>query len=335
MSEHAKLLLDSSPLKPDSVASSPTAEPGSPVRLDDPTTPSPTCMVSRSTHSTQNKCPAKDMTQFSTEVSCVHKLTKVNHEQLQTFAKYPQAEQLIFLAGSIFSLAHHQPLLVPTDAPIVLPKKLQGKILDYASIVMLDPSVPAYHNEKIGAVKLLMDLIITNGVSWGFTNKMKDDHHQMKAVKDEAGGALTTRRNGIKNTITASLGDASHLGETLCPNTLNIVELMEALISQQKVKTIKIDVALCGCVAVLRQVVTEDPSNKYWTTVDSELENLQVKYPNPVKMSKFIKKHMLDPDFKTYGAANIPKLSRPSASRTCYPQASAPAVASGSGSVAS
>ncbi|KAJ7796772.1 hypothetical protein B0H14DRAFT_3494448 [Mycena olivaceomarginata] len=332
MSERAELLLDSSPLKPDSVAGSPTAEPGSPVRPDDPTTPSPTCTVSRST---QNKRPAEDMTQFATEVSRVHKLTKVDHKQLQTFSKYPQAEQLIFLAGSIFSLAHHQRLLVPTDTPIVLPKKLQGKILDYASIVMLNPSVPAYRNEKIGAVKLLTDLITTNGVLWGFTDDMKDDCHQMKAVKDKAGGALTTRQNGIKNMITASLGDAPPLGETLRSNTLNIVELTEALISQQKVKTIKIDVALCGCVAVLRQVVTEDPSNKYWTTVDSELENLQVKYPDPVKMSKFIKKHILDPDFKTYGATDIPGLSRPSASRARRPQASASAVASGSGSVAS
>jgi hypothetical protein len=82
---------------------------------------------------------------------------------------------------------------------------------------MLDPSIPAYRNEKIGAVKLLtvrnlpscrfcslrlsQDLITTNGVSWGFADEMKDDRHQMKAVKDEAGGALTTRRNGIKNTV--------------------------------------------------------------------------------------------------------------------------------------
>jgi hypothetical protein len=35
------------------------------------------------------------------------------------------------------------------------------------------------------------------------------------------------------------------------------------------------------------QVVTEDPSNKYWTTVDSKLENLRVKYPDPVKMSNY------------------------------------------------
>lgn len=84
MSERAELLFDSSPLKPDSVAGSPTAEPGSPVCPDDPTTSSPTCTVS---HSTQNRHPAEDMTQFATEVSHVHKLIKVNHEQLQTFSK--------------------------------------------------------------------------------------------------------------------------------------------------------------------------------------------------------------------------------------------------------
>ncbi|KAJ7854421.1 hypothetical protein B0H14DRAFT_3449624 [Mycena olivaceomarginata] len=54
-----------------------------------------------------------------------------------------------------------------------------------------------------------------------------------------------------------------------------------------------------------------------------------------IVLPKFIKKHMLDPDFKTYSAADIPGLSRPSASRTHRPQASASAVASGSGSVAS
>ncbi|KAJ7846977.1 hypothetical protein B0H14DRAFT_3454039 [Mycena olivaceomarginata] len=120
-----------------------------------------------------------------------------------------QSSSFFYVAGSIFSLAHHQRLLVPTDTPIVLPKKLQGKILDYTSIVMLDPSIPAYRNEKIGAVKLLTDLITTNGVSWGFADEMKDDRHQMKAVKDEAGGALTTRRNGIIRFVSSSTAGAS------------------------------------------------------------------------------------------------------------------------------
>jgi hypothetical protein len=51
-------------------------------------------------------------------------------------AQYAQAEQLIFLAGSIFSLAHHQRLLVPTDTPIVLPKKLQVRTYLFGLLIL-------------------------------------------------------------------------------------------------------------------------------------------------------------------------------------------------------
>ncbi|KAJ7302556.1 hypothetical protein DFH08DRAFT_939411 [Mycena albidolilacea] len=329
LSQLAELPLDSSPLKPDSLPNSPIRR--SPVRLDDPTTPSPTRTVAQTV---QHKRPAEDMTQFATEMSRVHKLTKVDHDQLQTFAKYPQAEKLIFLAGSVLSLAHHQRLIAPSEALIVLPKKLQGKILDNASILILDSSIPAYRNEKIGPVKLLTDLVISHGVSWGFTDAMKGDRDQMKAVKDDIGGALTSRRNGVKHTILGSRGNDPAPGQTLRSDALNIVELTEALISQQKLLTLKIDVALCGRVALLRQVITEAPGNAYWTTVDTELANLRNKHPVAADLSRFIKRHVLDPDFKTYGSVDIPGLARASGSRPRRPQASLSAAASGSASTA-
>ncbi|KAJ7305500.1 hypothetical protein DFH08DRAFT_1089035 [Mycena albidolilacea] len=279
LSQLAELPLDSSPLKPDSLPNSPIRR--SPVRLDNPTTPSPTRSIAQTV---QHKRPAEDMTQFATEISRVHKLTKSFH------------------------------------SPITSDSSHQGKILDNVSILILDSSIPAYRNEKIGPVKLLTDLVISHGVSWGFTDAMKGDRDQMKL------------RNGVKHTILGSRGNDPAPGQTLRSDALNIVELMEALISQQKLITLKIDVALCGRVALLRQVITEAPGNAYWTTVDTELANLRNKYPVAADLSRFIKRHVLDPDFKTYGSVDIPGLARASGSRPRRPQASLSAAASGSAS---
>jgi hypothetical protein len=97
---------------------------------------------------------------------------------------------------------------------------------------------------------------------------MKGDRDQMKAVKDDIGGALTSRRNRVKHTvcngqwltacidscllqILGSHGSDPAPGQTLRSDALNIVELTEALISQQTLITLKIDVALCRRVALL------------------------------------------------------------------------------------
>ncbi|KAJ7839479.1 hypothetical protein B0H14DRAFT_3458727 [Mycena olivaceomarginata] len=162
--------------------------------------------------------------------------------------------------------------------PIVLPKKLQGKILDNASILILDSSIPAYRNEKIGPVKLLTDLVISHGVSWGFTDAMKGDRDQMKAVKDDIGGALTSRRNGVKHTILGSRGNDPAPGQTLRSDALNIVELTEALISQQKLITHKMMWPSSGH--------HRGSGNAYWTTVDTELANLRNKYPVAADLSR-------------------------------------------------
>ncbi|KAF8147590.1 hypothetical protein K438DRAFT_1944102 [Mycena galopus ATCC 62051] len=325
LSDLSELSLDSSPLKP-------ASEPGSPSRQNSPgpRSDSPTPMTPRAT---QHKPPAEDMTQFAAGVARVHKLNKVNHDQLQTFAQYNQSEQLIYLAGSVFSLAHHQRLLKPADAPVELPKKLRSKILEHSSILLLDASIPAYRDEKIGPVKLLMDPIDAHGVSWSFTDEMKGDRDQMKALKEEIGGVLTPKRNGIKNLILGSLGNDPAPGETLRPDALNVVDLADAITSQQKDTSLKVDAALCGRIALLRKVLTEDPTNKYWTTVDTQLAQLRVKYPDTIKLSKFIKRYILDIDCETYGSATIPGLAATSKARA--PAAvQANAVASGSRSAA-
>jgi len=176
-----------------------------------------------------------------------------------------------------------------------------------------------------------MDLIKDNGVSWGFTVDMRADRDQIKALKDEIGSVLTPKRNAIKNTILASLGSDPSEGEILRPDALNVVELADTLTSQQKISA-KVDVALCGRVALLRKIVTEEPGNRYWTTVDSELANLRAKHPNATNLSKFIKRYILDEDFKIYGSVDIPGLSRSSHSRRQATVPSTSAVASGSGS---
>ncbi|KAJ7443274.1 hypothetical protein FB451DRAFT_1296150 [Mycena latifolia] len=270
----------------------------------DPETPSP---PQRTSSGNQRKRPGEDMSQFAGEVARANKLVKADHDQLQDFAKFDRSQQMIFIAGSLFALGHHQRLLQPADAQIVVPKKLRTKILEHAAGLIIDSSIPAYRDENIGPNKLLMDLAHLHGVAWGFTNEMKTDRDQVKAIKDEIGSVLINKRHTLKSTVSGSLGSDPAPGETLRPDAVNIVDLATLLTSQLKAST-KVDIGLCGRVALLRKIITEGNDNKFWTLVDSELAKMRAKYPNAVDLSKFIKKHILDPDFKTYGSVDLAAL---------------------------
>ncbi|KAJ7649283.1 hypothetical protein B0H17DRAFT_1102331 [Mycena rosella] len=298
MSDLLSMPLDSSPLKPDSPTSSPKSS-GTSLPAD-PSSPSP---AQRAPRANQRKRPTEDMTQFAGEVSRANKLVKVDHDQLQIFAKSDRAEQLILLAGSLLSLVHQQRLLHPADSPIVVPKKLRNKILEHASILLLDASIPAYVDKKIGPTKLLMDLVILNGSAWGFSTEMAADSDQVKAVTLEITNTLTTKRHAMKSIIGGSLGGDPVLGGTLRSDALNVLDLANSLV--QKVTKVKLDLPLCGRIGFLRKTISEGNDNRYWITIDIELAEMRGTYPDAKKMSRFIKQYILDPDMKRYGTVDL------------------------------
>ncbi|KAJ7144016.1 hypothetical protein C8R44DRAFT_865012 [Mycena epipterygia] len=161
-----------------------------------------------------------------------------------------------------------------------------NKILEHASIMLMDPSIPAYRDEKIGLNKLLMDVVLLNGASWGFTVEMQADQEQLKAVKEEISSILTTKRNVIQTTICGSLGSDPIEPAVLRPDDINIVDLAQLLGSKQKA-TVKVGTKVCGRIALLCKSIGDVKDHTYWTTVDSELVKLRLKYPIATDMSRY------------------------------------------------
>ncbi|KAJ6549105.1 hypothetical protein DFH09DRAFT_1503285 [Mycena vulgaris] len=293
--------LDSSPLKSPTQGTSPTLCPTVP---SPPGSPSPS---SGSTLPRQRKRPAEDMSQYAGEVSRANKLVKADHDELIQFSKSGHPEQMLFLAGRILALAHHQKQLQPAEAPWVMPKRLQDKIDERAAILIGDCSIPAYRDDKIGPSKLLMDSVLANP-GWGFTSAMKDVKAAVDVVSSYISRALTSKRNVVKSTILSSLGSDPTDGTLLRPGALDIVELAKLILLKLKIRA-KVDLRLCGRISILRKLISEKNDNKYWGDVDTKLASVRQRLTDPVKQSKFIKQMMLDPDLQSYGVVNLTDLS--------------------------
>ncbi|KAJ6583374.1 hypothetical protein DFH09DRAFT_1308896 [Mycena vulgaris] len=297
--EMIDLPLDSSPLKPPTPTQSST-----PPMPQSPGSPSP---IAGALRRAQNKRPAEDMAQYAEEISRSHKFAKGEHDELVGFAGSGRSEQLIFIAGQLLSLAQHQRLLQPPDEIWALPKKLEDKIKSKGSILLTDSSIPAYRDDKIGPGKLLMDFVIANP-SWGLGTELQQEQYAVSAVATKISKVLTTQRNTIKTAITKSLGSDPPAGTTLRLGALDVVKLTAIILSKLKVKA-KVDLPMCGRVAILRKLISEKDDNKYWGQVDIKLASIRDKHTDPRKQSKFIKKYILDPDCAAYGQVDLKSLN--------------------------
>ncbi|KAJ7664820.1 hypothetical protein B0H17DRAFT_1143578 [Mycena rosella] len=285
---------DSSPLKALSRLHSPVPAASIPSL---PGSPSP---AAANTAPPRRKRAAEDMSQFAAEVSRSHKLVKTDHDKLTGFSKLGRAEQTITLMGHILALGHHQRLLQPAEVAWAVPKRLQCKIDNNAAFLMADPSIPGYRDEKIGPAKLLMDLVLASS-DWEFTTQMKADQEAMDAITSAISKALISKRSTVKTAILSSLGSAPVGGATSRPGALDIVELSQLILTKLKMlKRIKVDLCLCGRMAVLRKLISEKNDNKYWSDVDKKLVSVRQKQPDPKSQSKWIKQHMLEPNLLRY-----------------------------------
>ncbi|KAJ6528119.1 hypothetical protein B0H19DRAFT_1274923 [Mycena capillaripes] len=323
MSDMFDMPLDSSPLKapspvraipPGSAAQSPPS-PGSPSPLQASVVP-------------RLKRPAEDMSQFAGEVSRAHKLMKEDHEALIGFSALGRGEQMVSLAGQLLAIAHHQSLTQPAAKEWKVPKKLMEKLTTKAGPLIIDPLIPAYHDTKIGPSKLLTDLVLASPC-WGFGAELKDEKHTTDALGTAVSGVLVSRRNLVKNTILGSLGSEPEDPNisVLRPGAMNIVDLAQAILVKLKVKSVPLDICMCGWISILRQLVSERDDTKYWTNVDKELAGICTSYPDPLKQSKWIKKYVLDRDFQTYGAVDLTSLATGASVHVGCPSTAPPAAA--------
>ncbi|KAF7349038.1 hypothetical protein MVEN_01425400 [Mycena venus] len=285
-------LVDSSPLKEPSRANSPL--PGLTIP-DLPESPSP---FPGNVVPARRKRPAEDMSQFAAEVARAHKLPKAEHDELATYSKMCRVEQSITIMGHILALKRQQNLIMPADAAWVVPKRLHNKINEHAAILIADSSIPAYRNDTIGPSKLLTDMVLANP-DWGFGLHLKLEKDAMDTLSSEVSSVLTAKRNIVKTVIISSLGSSPPDGSEQRTGALDIVELSHLIISKLKVR-IKVDIRLCGRIAILRKLISERNDNTYWGAVDKKLANVRKKHQDPVKQSKWIKQHMLDPDLALY-----------------------------------
>ncbi|KAJ6552359.1 hypothetical protein B0H10DRAFT_1261808 [Mycena sp. CBHHK59/15] len=283
---------------------------------------SPTAALYRPTG--RRKRPAQDMTQFAEDFGRAHKLVKSDHDELLVFVKADRSEQMITITGHLLILRQNLSALQPPDTVYTLPLCLKNKIDEKAFVLLMDWSLLAYCNERIGAPKLLMDLVEANP-GWGFVGDVRTEKNKYDVVGTFASKCLTLRRNNIKSLVKNSCGsDPEDPNVTLRPDTLNIVELTNLLLKQyKKTGLVTIDAPLCGRVAILCQLISENDDSKYWQTVDSQLADLRAKYPDNKVLSKFIKRKILDADFALYGRVNLKQLTMSTPTVTVSPSSPA------------
>ncbi|KAF5372386.1 hypothetical protein D9615_007833 [Tricholomella constricta] len=307
MAEMMDMHLDSSPIQPSARSSSPQQSPSS--------SPSPTPAGHQTEGSilplpnlsaSHRKRPAdSDMTQYAQEVGRSTKLLKGDQERLEKFSKLDHSEQRIWIAGHILKLGEQQSALQPPDILYIIPKKLEAKIDKLSATTLLNPLIAAYVHTKHGPTNILVDCLEENP-SWGLTKAVRSDSIKFEVIHGHIQKKLTAVRYSIKKTIQAACGkpDPDDVTGTRQLGATDIVELCKTLISSNKHMDQVVDLPMCARIAFLRKIITEDPSGKYWESVDSQLDRARAKYTDAKKLSRFFAM-ILDEDCKIYGKANL------------------------------
>ncbi|KAJ6477661.1 hypothetical protein C8R45DRAFT_1101969 [Mycena sanguinolenta] len=191
----------------------------------------------------------------------------------------------------------HDELTAFSKAAWVIPKHLHSKINENAAVLMIDASIPAYRDDK------------------GFTAEMKTEKDAVDAVASDISKVLTAKRSIMKGAIISLLGSALTRGRTSWPGALDIVELSHLIVAKLKV-WVKVDIHLCGRVAVLCKLISEKNDYKYWGDVDKKLASVRERHPDTKSQSKWIKQHMLDPDLVLYKHVDLKNLEHSSSGAT-------------------
>ncbi|KAJ7845007.1 hypothetical protein B0H14DRAFT_3455232 [Mycena olivaceomarginata] len=137
---------------------------------------------------------------------------------------------------------------------------------------------------------------------------MSLDKDAKNTLSSEISRVLTGKRNLVKATILNSLGSPPLAGQTSRPGSLDIIELSTLIISNLKVQ-VKVDLRLCGRVAVLRKLITETTDTKYWGAVDAKFADVRATHSDPAKQSEWIKVRILDPDLVRYKHVELKDLA--------------------------
>lgn len=247
--------------------------------------------------------------QYALSVSRSMKLPKTDSDELTRFAKLDSEEKLIWLAAYSLKMAGNQALASAPNVVYNLPKALENNIDHYSFVVLMDPTIAAYINTKIGPAVILQGLLEEHP-SWGLTPAVKADKTKFDTIMARVRDKLTKRRAEMKKVLARSMGTEDHTQEAEPGEPLprigaqNIVELCEELVDIYKRADMAVSVPLCARVAFLRHVLKLGNGANYWDTVDTELKSTRDALLDKSKQSKFFQK-ILDLDRNTYGQAQL------------------------------
>ncbi|KAJ7476348.1 hypothetical protein B0H11DRAFT_2426842 [Mycena galericulata] len=167
------------------------------------------------------------------------------------------------------------PFSVSPELKAYFPTSFCTNIQSYALAVLLSPKLAQYRGDL--SVQHVMQILLKHRYDLppGIENNPADMHKVTTAIQD----AFTQCRSSIKKKLFASVR-ISRLNEEnkriiidLEPSKhQNLFALAQALVDGTKCR---ITNALCGRIALMREVYLRDSSTKYWTELDNSLATMR------------------------------------------------------------
>ncbi|KAH9917047.1 hypothetical protein B0H21DRAFT_827875 [Amylocystis lapponica] len=280
------------------------------------------------TSSAGSKRPAEDLDQYAVLTAHRVRLKPAGQQELERVAKLPPAQRSIWMGGQLLKLNEQLTAIQPTNAQWDIPKTLRDKIENYTFIVLLSPVLSYYLGKTAGAsspVKLVQG-ILENHPSWGFTKEVRADKYKCDIVVKRIQVRLTDRRAEIKEAIMLSLGPDESITEKTVSKAskkkmaghvkLNIVELCQVVVAKYAASNAVVTIQMCARFAFLRKILLEmtkkpqlEASGGYWALVDTELSAVRECYKDePVKLTKLLTQS-LKADQEMFGHAEVPLAS--------------------------
>ncbi|KAJ7477985.1 hypothetical protein B0H11DRAFT_1285398 [Mycena galericulata] len=191
--------------------------------------------------------------------------------QLDTFLNDTQTVREGKLFAVLLGLQNDVGNIIVATPPFSVSPELKTNIQSYALAVLLSPKLAQYRGDL--SVQHVMQILLKHRYDLppGIENNPADMHKITTAIQD----AFTQCRSSIKKKLFASVR-ISRLNEEnkrviidLEPSKhQNLFALAQALVDGTKCR---ITNALCGRIALMREVYLRDSSTKYWTELDDSL----------------------------------------------------------------
>ncbi|KAJ7487244.1 hypothetical protein B0H11DRAFT_2409900 [Mycena galericulata] len=191
--------------------------------------------------------------------------------QLDTFLNDTQTVREGKLFALLLGLQNDVGNIVVAAPPFSVSPELKTNIQSYALAVLLSPKLAQYRGDL--SVQHVMQILLKHRYDLppGIENNPADMHKVTTSIQD----AFTQCRSSIKKKLFASVRISRVNDENkriiidLEPSKhQNLFALAQALVDGTKCR---ITNALCGRIALMREVYLRDSSTKYWTELDNSL----------------------------------------------------------------